>query len=138
MLNISKQAKKKRRAQGRARAAKQRLKKKAQKAPAKTKKRDLSRVLPIGAKLTDILKSGVLIQGCRKIVQYEDENLSWRFYLMEGVYFYIYPTPVNCTQGKFGWGVASQLPALDCRFLECLKRFPFLADCLFFALGANI
>ena len=75
VLNLSKQAKK-RRAQGMESSPNQRLKKKSPGASAETKKRDLSRVIPIGAKLTDILKSGALIQGFRKIAQYEGENLS--------------------------------------------------------------
>ena len=68
-------------AQGMARDAKKRLKNKSRKAPSKTKKRDLPRVLPMGTKLAGILKPVALIQGYRKIVQYEDGNLSWQFNL---------------------------------------------------------
>ena len=67
------------------RAPNQRLKNKVRKDPSGSKERDLSRVPPLGAKLTDILKPVDLIQRCRKIVQYEDANLIWRFYLMGGM-----------------------------------------------------
>ena len=42
----------------------------------KKRKRDLGRVNRIGTELKDILIPDGIMQGCRRIVQYEDDNLT--------------------------------------------------------------